>query len=228
MTAATGRRTHELIATEGLGHGFGGRDLFRGPTYQTGSWPHETVDFSGQRVAVIGTGSSAIQSIPNIAREEPITTQLAESDVECGRSHGEMTYMTVQSEEKMSEEERREVRAAHEAEEAKKRAEEEEKVKEAERAEEAARKEEEEKREAAANAEKDAESEDEKLLHVSEINLDANTTKSEVEEIAQMADDVKQKASHHVVARFSDGTAREYEAPRLANDAEGFAAAVNR
>lgn len=39
---------------------------------------------------------------------------------------------------------------------------------------------------------------------------------------------VKQKASHHVVARFSDGTAREYEAPRLANDAEGFAAAVTR
>ena len=37
----------------------------------------------------------------------------------------------------------------------------------------------------------------------------------------------KQKASYHVVARFSDGTAREYEAPRLANDPEGFAAAAN-
>ena len=36
----------------------------------------------------------------------------------------------------------------------------------------------------------------------------------------------KQKASHHFVARFSDGTAREYEAPKLANDPEGFAAAV--
>ena len=41
-------------------------------------------------------------------------------------------------------------------------------------------------------------------------------------------DTEKQKASHHFVARFSDGTAREYEAPRLANDPEGFAAAVNR
>lgn len=48
---------------------FPGRDTFQGPTYQTGHWPHEPVDFSGQRVAVIGTGSSAIQSIPNIARQ---------------------------------------------------------------------------------------------------------------------------------------------------------------
>ena len=33
----------------------------------TGRWPHEGVDFAGKRVAVIGTGSSAIQSIPHIA-----------------------------------------------------------------------------------------------------------------------------------------------------------------
>src|SRR4029453_3908455 len=31
-------------------------------------WPHEDVDFSGKRVAIIGTGSSAVQSIPIIAR----------------------------------------------------------------------------------------------------------------------------------------------------------------
>jgi cation diffusion facilitator CzcD-associated flavoprotein CzcO len=48
---------------------FPGRDSFEGPTYLTGRWPHEQVDFSGQRVAVIGTGSSAIQSIPIIARQ---------------------------------------------------------------------------------------------------------------------------------------------------------------
>lgn len=48
---------------------FPGRDLFKGRAYQTGQWPHEEVDFSGQRVAVIGTGSSAIQSIPVIARQ---------------------------------------------------------------------------------------------------------------------------------------------------------------
>jgi len=31
--------------------------LFAGHTYHTGAWPHDGVDFTGQRVAVIGTGS---------------------------------------------------------------------------------------------------------------------------------------------------------------------------
>lgn len=42
---------------------------FRGGVYHTGRWPHEGVDFSGRRVGVIGTGSSAIQSIPVIAEQ---------------------------------------------------------------------------------------------------------------------------------------------------------------
>ncbi|MEZ5946633.1 MAG: alpha/beta hydrolase fold domain-containing protein [Hyphomonas sp.] len=46
-----------------------GADSFAGPTYITGKWPHEGVDFTGKRVAVIGTGSSAIQSIPLIAEQ---------------------------------------------------------------------------------------------------------------------------------------------------------------
>jgi cation diffusion facilitator CzcD-associated flavoprotein CzcO len=46
-----------------------GADTFEGPTYHTGKWPHEGVDFTGQRVGVIGTGSSAIQSIPIIAEQ---------------------------------------------------------------------------------------------------------------------------------------------------------------
>jgi len=48
---------------------FKGQDRFRGRTFHTGRWPHEKVDFCGQSVAVIGTGSSAIQSIPEIAKE---------------------------------------------------------------------------------------------------------------------------------------------------------------
>ena len=48
---------------------FEGKETFQGPTYQTGAWPHEPVDFTGQKVAVIGTGSSAIQSIPQIAKQ---------------------------------------------------------------------------------------------------------------------------------------------------------------
>ncbi len=46
-----------------------GLEQFQGPQYHTGNWPHEGVDFTGQRVAVIGTGSSAIQSIPVIAEQ---------------------------------------------------------------------------------------------------------------------------------------------------------------
>ena len=46
-----------------------GADSFAGPTYHTGRWPKEGVDFTGKRVAVIGTGSSAIQSIPMIAEQ---------------------------------------------------------------------------------------------------------------------------------------------------------------
>lgn len=46
-----------------------GAELFAGETYSTGRWPHEGVDFTGKRVAVIGTGSSAIQSIPHIAAQ---------------------------------------------------------------------------------------------------------------------------------------------------------------
>ncbi|HEY1427629.1 MAG TPA: NAD(P)/FAD-dependent oxidoreductase [Caulobacteraceae bacterium] len=46
-----------------------GVESFAGPTYHTGAWPHEGVDFTGMRVAVIGTGSSGIQSIPQIARQ---------------------------------------------------------------------------------------------------------------------------------------------------------------
>ena len=46
-----------------------GIDDFTGNIYHTGNWPHEKVDFTGQKVAVIGTGSSAIQSIPVIAAE---------------------------------------------------------------------------------------------------------------------------------------------------------------
>ena len=48
---------------------FEGRDSFAGETYHTGRWPHEGVDFTGKRVGIVGTGSSAIQAIPIIASE---------------------------------------------------------------------------------------------------------------------------------------------------------------
>ena len=51
-----------------------GADQFKGEVYYTSSWPHEGVDFSGKRVAVIGTGSSGIQSIPLIAEQAQALT----------------------------------------------------------------------------------------------------------------------------------------------------------
>ena len=49
--------------------GIPGLDTFGGETYHTAHWPHDDVDFTGKRVAVIGTGSSGIQSIPIIAEQ---------------------------------------------------------------------------------------------------------------------------------------------------------------
>ncbi len=46
-----------------------GLDNYQGNTYHTGNWPHEKIDFTGQRIAVIGTGSSGIQAIPVLAEE---------------------------------------------------------------------------------------------------------------------------------------------------------------
>ena len=48
---------------------FAGVETFEGQSWHTGRWPEGGVDFTGQKVAVIGTGSSAIQSIPLIAAQ---------------------------------------------------------------------------------------------------------------------------------------------------------------
>ena len=48
---------------------FKGIESFKGRWYHTGQWPKEAVDFTGQRVGVIGTGSSAIQLIPVVAEQ---------------------------------------------------------------------------------------------------------------------------------------------------------------
>jgi cation diffusion facilitator CzcD-associated flavoprotein CzcO len=46
-----------------------GLETFRGPAHHTARWPHTPVDFSGKRVGIIGTGASAIQAIPEIAKQ---------------------------------------------------------------------------------------------------------------------------------------------------------------
>jgi cation diffusion facilitator CzcD-associated flavoprotein CzcO len=44
-----------------------GRDSFAGPSWHSGRWNHD-VDLTGQRVAVIGTGASAVQFVPEVAK----------------------------------------------------------------------------------------------------------------------------------------------------------------
>ncbi|PZU56844.1 MAG: cyclohexanone monooxygenase [Sphingobium sp.] len=46
-----------------------GLNDFAGTTFHTGHWPRDGVDLTGKTVAVIGTGSSGIQAIPEIAKQ---------------------------------------------------------------------------------------------------------------------------------------------------------------
>lgn len=45
-----------------------GLENFKGEMYHTSRWPHEKVDFKGKKVAVIGTGSSGVQTITEVAK----------------------------------------------------------------------------------------------------------------------------------------------------------------
>ena len=46
-----------------------GIEEFCGDVYHTGEWPHEPINFAKKTVALIGTGSTGIQAIPEIARQ---------------------------------------------------------------------------------------------------------------------------------------------------------------
>ena len=46
-----------------------GLQTFKGPIYHTARWPQSPVDFSDQRVGVIGNGSSGLQIIPELAKQ---------------------------------------------------------------------------------------------------------------------------------------------------------------
>src|SRR5262249_10217823 len=45
-----------------------GIDSFKGRSFHTAHWPHEPVRFEGQRVAVIGTGATGVQTIAEVAK----------------------------------------------------------------------------------------------------------------------------------------------------------------
>ena len=46
-----------------------GMDAFKGRSFHTFHWPHEPVELAGKKIAVIGTGATAIQLIPEIANK---------------------------------------------------------------------------------------------------------------------------------------------------------------
>jgi cation diffusion facilitator CzcD-associated flavoprotein CzcO len=48
---------------------FKGLDRFKGKWYHTSRFPKTGVDFTGKRVAVVGTGATAVQAIPEIAQQ---------------------------------------------------------------------------------------------------------------------------------------------------------------
>ncbi len=64
---------HVVMATGGLSVpkpvDIPGVELFKGAKYHSTEWPAEGVDFSGKRVAVIGTASTGVQMIPLIAQQ---------------------------------------------------------------------------------------------------------------------------------------------------------------
>ena len=45
-----------------------GRERFKGESYMSMRWPHKPVDFTGKRVAIVGSGSTAVQMLPIIAQ----------------------------------------------------------------------------------------------------------------------------------------------------------------
>lgn len=74
LESADGRRftARVVIAATGLLHvpnipSLAGIETFAGPVFHSAQWRHD-VDLAGKRVAVIGTGASAIQFVPQIAR----------------------------------------------------------------------------------------------------------------------------------------------------------------
>ena len=73
LVAADGRRFTARVVVSAVGAlhvpklpAIPGLDAFRGPVFHTSRWRHD-VDLVGKRVAVIGTGASAIQVVPAIA-----------------------------------------------------------------------------------------------------------------------------------------------------------------
>lgn len=74
ITTNTGQRWSAQFLIEGVGllsstnfPKFPGQGSFEGEIYHTARWPHEEIDLTNKRVGVIGTGSSGVQVIVELA-----------------------------------------------------------------------------------------------------------------------------------------------------------------
>ena len=67
LVTACGQLTNPLIPD------IPGRDTFGGPIFHSADWDHDA-ELEGKRVAVIGTGASAIQFVPEVAKVATHTT----------------------------------------------------------------------------------------------------------------------------------------------------------
>jgi len=79
-----------------------GRDSFRGESFHTGTWPHEPVDFTGKRVAVIGTGATGVQTIQEVAKTAGHLTVFQRSPNYCAPLHNSLIEAETQREIKAS------------------------------------------------------------------------------------------------------------------------------
>ena len=79
-----------------------GLDDFRGEAYHTGLWPQAPVSFDGKRVAVIGTGATGVQTIPEVAKTVGHLTVFQRSPNYCAPLHNSPIDVGIQAEIKAS------------------------------------------------------------------------------------------------------------------------------
>ena len=90
ITAIGPLSTPTLPRIEGVG-------MFRGQSFHTARWPHEPVDFTGQRVAVIGTGATGVQTIQTIAKSVGHLTVFQRTPNWCAPLHNSQIDAATQS-----------------------------------------------------------------------------------------------------------------------------------
>jgi cation diffusion facilitator CzcD-associated flavoprotein CzcO len=110
VTLEDGRRYHTRLLITAIGvlsaptmPRIAGVETFKGQSCHTAHWPKEPVNFEGKRVAVIGTGATAVQTIQTIAKEVAHLTVFQRTPNWCAPLHNS----------RISEEEMRQIRARY-------------------------------------------------------------------------------------------------------------------